>query len=31
MTQLYRRPGEYDLEHLGDDADVGFTSASPKD
>ena len=24
MTQLYRRPDEYDLEHLGDDADVRF-------
>src|SRR5271154_124303 len=24
MTQLYRRPAEYDLEHAGDEADVGF-------
>jgi SAM-dependent methyltransferase len=24
MTQLYRRPDEYDLEHLGDDADARF-------
>lgn len=24
MTQLYRRPDEYDLEHLGDEEDVRF-------
>jgi ubiquinone/menaquinone biosynthesis C-methylase UbiE len=24
MVQLYRRPEEYDLEHLGDDDDIQF-------
>src|SRR6266404_6422462 len=24
MVQLYRRPEEYDLEHLGDDEDIQF-------
>lgn len=24
MTELYRRPDEYDLEHVGDDEDVAF-------
>jgi SAM-dependent methyltransferase len=24
LTQLYRHPDEYDLEHLGDEADIGF-------
>ena len=24
MTQVYRRPDDYDLEHLGDDEDVSF-------
>src|SRR5258708_25803451 len=24
MAQLYRRPDEYDLEHLGDDEDIQF-------
>src|ERR1700738_386405 len=24
MVQLYRRPDEYDLEHLGDDEDIQF-------
>jgi ubiquinone/menaquinone biosynthesis C-methylase UbiE len=24
MVQLYRRPGEYELEHLGDDDDIQF-------
>src|SRR5216683_8000444 len=24
MVQLYRRPDEYDLEHLGDDDDIQF-------
>jgi len=24
MTELYRRPDEYDLEHVGDEEDVAF-------
>lgn len=24
MVQLYRRPDEYDLEHLGDDEDIQY-------
>ena len=24
MTQVYHHPDEYDLEHLGDEEDIGF-------